>query len=678
MSEMKKEESRGNTLVPTENVDKRTAFSKTYIVGPGKYQAFTSPIPIHKKNAQTEAFEELDAAFKATKEGDQLESAGAQLTVSCGVSGERPFMAIRDQKDHCLSWGLEGAEPVKPEALKEEIKEEDHVIQAFRQAMANSQGTVRYSEIFSGVDMICRNDSRFKDEFIFKARDAIRLIVFRMETKGMKLSRDEEAGFVVFDTDSEKIYNIPAPTLMDNEGREGKVQVSLEETETSYRLIYEPDPEYMENAVYPVVLDPTIQTYSQNQGIEDTYVFNNNANTNFSSYDKLQLYNITINNQYVNTHLTSYALVKVNSLPPLGANHYITDASLHFSPNISGIFLREITGTWSASSVTWATKPSVSSIVQDYGSEDEGRTFFNVTGLVRKWYEGKNKGVQLSNEKSETVAVFDSCESTTTGNRPILSIKYSSLAGLEDYLTYDTISAGKAGTGYVSLANGNLVFTHSDTVMNGSRMPVSVTHVYNSCDADKNDFFCGYGWRTNYHLTLHKELLNDVVYYVYTDEDGTEHWFKPDGTGKYLDESGLSMELTAGNPTTIRDKVDNVITFPQITATPTATQPTSKVLVTSIADACGNTIIVTATGMKITNLRDGAGRDTAFIYDSNGLLYRIMTPWQSSADCVRINYSNGALMSFTYEDGNQSGYAYFIAHGEDRPLLMGGVAVVLL
>jgi hypothetical protein len=140
-----------------------------------------------------------------------LESAGAQLTVSCGVSGERPFMAIRDQKDHCLSWGLEGAEAVKPEALKEEIKEEDHVVQAFRQAMADAQGTVRYSEIFPGVDMICRNDSRFKDEFIFSAPESVCPVIFRLETEGLKLSRDEESGLVVFDTDSEKIYNIPAP-----------------------------------------------------------------------------------------------------------------------------------------------------------------------------------------------------------------------------------------------------------------------------------------------------------------------------------------------------------------------------------------------------------------------------------------------------------------------------------
>ena len=95
MSEMKKEEPREMNLVPTENVDKRTEFSKTYTVGPGKYQAFTSVIPLHRKNGETGKWEELDATFKAEKGNDVLESAGAQLTVSCGVSGEKVFIAVK-------------------------------------------------------------------------------------------------------------------------------------------------------------------------------------------------------------------------------------------------------------------------------------------------------------------------------------------------------------------------------------------------------------------------------------------------------------------------------------------------------------------------------------------------------------------------------------------------------
>ena len=670
MSEMKKEEPREMNLVPTENVDKRTEFSKTYTVGPGKYQAFTSVIPLHRKNGETGKWEELDATFKAEKGNDVLESAGAQLTVSCGVSGEKVFIAVKDQEDHRLAWGYEEAEAVKPEVVKEEVKEEDHVLQAFFEAVSNAQGTVRYSEIFPGVDMICRNDSRFKDEFIYAAPEFARNIVCRLESNGLELSAEENGTIVAFDTDGKKIYNIPAPTLTDSEGQDGMVQVSLEEMEDGYRLIYEPDPEFMGSAVYPVVLDPYIRTYNQDYAIVDTYVRNLSPNTNFSVNDRI--YAARTNNGQDDIR---YGLLKVESLPFLAANHYIIDASLVFQTvsatgNNPCTYMREALDPWTASTVTWNNgRPSYSDLVLDYSRLSVGRTEFHVTSLVKKWYQGEpNYGVVMTCWEQMCSGAFYSSDSGVSG-KPYLKVEYASLAGLEDYITYDSVSAGKAGTGSVSLVNGNLVFTHSDTVMNGARMPVSVSHVYNSCDADKNDFFCGYGWRTNFHQTLHKELLDETIYYVYTDGDGTEHWFKPTTTAatKYKDESGMSMELVPGTESvTIRDKGDNILTFPLISATPTSSNPvTGKVLISSIADACGNTITVTSTGMKISQLTDGAGRVTTFIYSGN-FLSKIKTPWHTDTVCVSFTYSSGCVSGITYEDGNGSAYAYQTEPGPDN------------
>ena len=42
-----------------------------------------------------------------------------------------------------------------------------------------------------------------------------------------------------------------------------------------------------------------------------------------------------------------------------------------------------------------------------------------------------------------------------------------------------------------------LIFAHADTAMNGNRLPVSITHYYNSCDSDKDEFGMDYGWRTS-------------------------------------------------------------------------------------------------------------------------------------------------------------------------------------
>ena len=180
----------------------------------------------------------------------------------------------------------------------------------------------------------------------------------------------------------------------------------------------------------------------------------------------------------------------------------------------------------------------------------------DVTALAREWYLGKgNRGIVLtpSPDMPNTVR-FCSAEGT---RKPYLQVEYTGIAGLEDYLTYDVHSAGRAGTGYVSLCSGNLVCAHGDTSMSGAAAPVSVTHYYNACDSDRDDFGAGKGWRTNLHRTLHKEAGR----YVYTDGDGTRHTFEGSG-GTNKDTSGLGLTLTVtGGEAEIRDKGDNTITF---------------------------------------------------------------------------------------------------------------------
>ena len=47
-------------------------------------------------------------------------------------------------------------------------------------------------------------------------------------------------------------------------------------------------------------------------------------------------------------------------------------------------------------------------------------------------------------------------------------VNYISHAGLEGWWQYEQMSAGRAGTVYSDLFNGNMVLEHSDTVMTGN------------------------------------------------------------------------------------------------------------------------------------------------------------------------------------------------------------------
>ena len=326
---------------------------------------------------------------------------------------------------------------------------------------------------------------------------------------------------------------------------------------------------------------------------------------------------------------------------------------------------KEVLEDWNPETITYENRPEVSGVYQDYCRVLKNQYSwkeFDVTSLARKWYLGEKHGVQLSAPESESS--FSQLHSSETANQPYFVLEYASLAGLESYLTYDHQSAGLAGTGSVSLVNGNLIFSHADTAMNGNRLPVSITHYYNSCDSDKDEFGMGYGWRTSLHQTLHKVLYNGEVEFVYTDGDGTEHFFKKneDDQKKYSDQSGLSLMLEVGDENvTITDKGDNVMTFPLVSETPTEDLPeTEKVLIQKIQDAVGSEVTVTALAdspLKIASVTDGANRVTTLHY-TDGRCDRIQTPWQDAKNCVRFKYENGALVKILHEDNRASEYVY--------------------
>ena len=71
-----------------------------------------------------------------------------------------------------------------------------------------------------------------------------------------------------------------------------------------------------------------------------------------------------------------------------------------------------------------------------------------------------------------------------------------------------------------------------------------IRHVYNSCESAV-DNGQGYGWRLSSMQRLEKTAIEKYPY-VYTDEDGTRHYFYKDDTdgNKLKDEDGLGLVIT--------------------------------------------------------------------------------------------------------------------------------------
>ena len=629
----------------------------TFTVGGGFYQAMTTADPVCRKNVMTGAWELIDRRVrkleKVSEADDTTDSADTKqpvILVSDDVrmtdSGADGFITV----DRTV-WGVKDCASVQPVVVNapKDLPDGNVPLRELREHVLACMGAeVLYKEVLPGIDLYVEIGAEVSFRFVFADKDSA-------QTERQEQQTDRT---IVLTAGGVEIELSPARAV--------PPEFSLAE--------------FSENEWICTLASPSLSGGTRDGSVssdilETTYVDEEAPGTNYSATTVCHV------RKKAGTTGERLTYLRVNALPSLGSDHYITGAYLHVS-NYNAestdrpVFARLITKPWDCATVTYSSNLRLDeSKYLDYFvlKGTYYRTYeIDVTDPAIAWYHGSNNfGICLVPNTFDTynVATFHSAHTIYSAKKPYFTVNYASLAGLEGYFTYDGQSAGRAGSGYVSLHNGNLVFAHSDTVMNGERMPVSITHYYNACRADSNEFFMGYGWRTSLHQTLCKELQGTKIVYVMEDGDGTEHWFEPEpatSTTNYEDTSGLSLKLTVGSTSiTVRDKGDNVMTFPLVTGTPTSSNPrTAKVLVTRIADARGNHADITATGLKITKVTDGAGRETNFSYTAGGsACTAIWTPWQTASTGTRFTYSSLHLSTVTYEDGQSSSYTYSMVNG---------------
>ena len=329
--------------------------------------------------------------------------------------------------------------------------------------------------------------------------------------------------------------------------------------------------------------------------------------------------------------------------------------------------VHKVKGTWESQTITWANKPDFDPTVEDYAVTSSKNSYYNwdVTDLVREWYEGENTGMmfKMSDSVEEAANVYSQFYSSDysyyqVNEKPTLTIIFRNNNGLEGYWDYTTSSAGRAGTGYVNQYTGNLVWIRSDIGFGGNRMPVTISHVYNTNDSTENQFGMGNGWRTNFNqMVYHWDNQNAYGdYYVWEDSDGTDHYFYYESAGTYKDEDGLELTLTTTGSGTekycITDKNGNASyfdTYGRLTKQSNNQATKSSITIT----------YTTTSGKLISTITDGAGRVYAFTY-TNNLLSKIAYKGKGTSEITYVNfgYTNSNLTSVTDKDGKTSSYTY--------------------
>ncbi len=565
-----------------------------------------------------------------------------------------------------LAWGMEGGQ--KAEAKR----------------CGTGGEELLYPEILPGMDMrCCVIGEKVKEDLILASPDSPGTFTFLYKLK--KLEAVQGKNQVSFlDEQGEEKFVVSAPYMKDAAGeRSNAIQVSLsQEKKDRCCITFQADKEWLwaPERKYPVVIDPVTTTSKKREEIMDAHVDSLLEEDNFQnsiilktrggdniqrSFLKFKLPAIKTGDMVINARLVLVSLAEDGKERTLRVHRVLQD--------------------WDSATINWYNKPVYEEVVQDlckYKGDKQKYVTLDVTRLVKDWYQnGNNFGLMFKDDyemSGYTEFLSSDCDNGYQDMRPRIDISYVNYSGLEDYWTYHSQGVGRAGTVHVNDYNGNLILVSPTLVLGGSRMPVSLNHVFNSNDRDV-DIGYGNGFRLNYHQTIKKVTIGGTDYYRHTDGDGTVHYFYYDSKKKaWKDESGLEFTLTvnpgADEAFVIKDKEDNELVF------------TSSGYLVKVRDKNDNTLAITYGSGRITKITDGAGRVTTLTYlkDSAGKatnLSQVKTPSGQTitfaytangtmTDLTSVTDIDGAKVTYTFDsrgnlasaanaDGYQVKYAYY-------------------
>ncbi|MDD6342249.1 MAG: DNRLRE domain-containing protein, partial [Eubacteriales bacterium] len=600
--------------------------------------------------------------------------------------------------DHDISWGLksQGVNNVSPVATNgskpADLNEKESAM-----TLENVTSKVLYENIFDGIDLeyvIRGND--VKENIIIKQTQSAYSYTFEIKANGLTATLEEDGSVSMKDASGHSVLTIPAPFMYDADGEYSQdVAFSLSEGNGNgkYELTVTADKEWINSASLPVTIDPYIQPESNTQSFATSWYTQASPNSHTETYS-------FVAGRREGTRNRGY--LKILSLPTLSSSDVVTDATLVMCQGGSifptdtdskAAFVYMATNR-SSTYPTWDSQPMESEAL-DYNKrtiDNDTYITYNITRAVKKWYKDPESNFGLifvgSNENASSDAFirYWSEDNGGVAYRPKLYVSYLNCKGLEDYQSYHTSSAGSAGTGYVNDFSGALTFVHTDFVGSGSRMPISISHVYNSTDVGEDRYYTqfytaemksGNGWKLNIQEKIRnitnapEDAIEDSnATYVHTDADGTEHYFilkeGQSATGNprsYICETNPDLTLT-------RQKTNDVVTF---TMTNDKTHY-SKVFdkdgyITKCTDNNGNSITYyyaqyntvkngeTVTYKYITSISDGAGRVYSFNYDSS---HRVTSITDPSGKSITYTYdsASGNLTTVTYPWNTTSTFEY--------------------
>ncbi len=681
---------------------------KHFKTSDGSSLAVVYPQPVHTRTSANDKWKEIDnSLIKSTEGGKSViknkensdfqvsfaENASTDAILNISDGNRSVSMSLNSSKKASTTAKIQEDTVAEPSAqitssktVEEKLTEKENKNLEIL-SVDNISSTLKYENILPKTDFVYTvSPEGVKEDIIVKAPQSSYEYVFSLDAGNMTAVKNDDNSISLFDG-NEEAFVIAAPIMRDAAGEFSfALTQELVPTTSGITVKLTADSSWLNdpNRQFPVTIDPTISISQEEANITSTYVDSRTPNAVNSSSNYLCVGRSSSAGD--NGAMRTYVRVNLPTLPKGSVVNYALFGMNQFGyiPGDTSeemyMTVHQVTSAWTKGTITWNNQPTYDYEATDYVEyyyNAPNSKYWNITSIAKEWFESgdKNYGFMLKSS-NESVAKRESFYANS-GVFPTAYFHYVNNSGLEDYWSYSTFNVGRAGTAYVNDYSGNLVFVHDNVATSGMNLPVTLSSVHNGYMdntylqlGESGELQQGAGWIFNLRQTVQVTPENDGDYwmnneypYIYTDGDGTEHYFmgiEDNNEVKLCDEDGLGLELKKngnslyGKTYSITDKKDNVMQFRYdgyLTKIEDANENSVTITYESffskrikeITDGAGHTLTlvskVSDTGnYYLDKIVDPAGRETKFTYDTSLL--------------AKITYPDGTETTFTYDEDN--------------------------
>ena len=597
----------------------------------------------------------------------------------------------------------------KSRTIQEEVDEEE---QEDSYAVENVYTQLSYEGIQENVSLnYSLIGSSLKEDIIVEEPSETYEYRFLLSLGNLVPKQGKEGAIYLNDSKTGKnIYVIPAAYMTDSaDNYSENVKMSLEETqEGQYILKIVPDEEWMNDPdrSYPVTIDPTLEKSTADSNdfvIRDVYVVEGDSST-YYPYGNTIAY---IGHGASADAQTHRMFTEFRKLPQIPAGSVITGAKLYYYQQMYDPYsdtrtpffyldAKEVTAglDWT-NGVTWDSQPTYKNTVLDSQKISEETTGkyvgWDLTSVIKKKYEEGNDekfaAVALVPDDEESIssvkysALVRFYKATRSTNKPYVVINYRDSYGVEEYYSSQSQEIDSAGTVYVGDYSSQLTLEKMDYSNSSEAISFSLEHYYNSGLAggnfgevsaytkDYSSMKIGNGWKLNAQQTIVEKKIGSTIYYIYTDGDGTEHYFYEDEekAGTFVDEDNLGLSVTKNGSVYTMTDGDSTTTFNEGYLTSIKDSKENKICFAYGGKEYGSDNLWKPTQkshqltsiIQINKVDNKARKLVSLSYDENGYLTKIT---DKAGRITKYHYDGGELVKITHPDNTTVSYTYDNKH----------------